>query len=260
MKKRSFLFVPAKEKMLEKIPAFNADGIIADLEDSIEPVNKQDALEKLSLWLPKLVGSHFIVVRLNKEFYAKEFELLDRFSVGFMLPKFECCEDYPLLKQLAEKHEIWALIETPKGMAFVEQVAACPHIKALAFGAEDFSASMGIKNDFQYLHYYKSRMVMYARAYKKNVFDTPSFHLNDPISFHEEVDQALALGFDGKMAIHPKQTSYINSAFQVNDPEEMKRIIQAYEAEQKAVSIINGKVYEKMHIDHMKRKLNEGGN
>ena len=48
---RSLLFIPAKEKMLNKIAELSADAYIIDLEDSIPEEDKEKALELLCLWL-----------------------------------------------------------------------------------------------------------------------------------------------------------------------------------------------------------------
>lgn len=258
MSMRSLLFVPAKEKMIEKVGKLEADAYILDLEDSIENQNKESALDLLVDKL-KIIdySTTKVIVRLNKDRYISEIEKLHCFDVGFMLPKFEGINEYNEIKQISDTHEIIALVETPRGIVSIEQNANCESVHGLAFGAEDFTVSMGMINDIKYLLYQKSKLVTCARAYGKKVYDTPSFQLEDINKFQTEVDDAFALGFDGKMAINPKHVPYINDTFAGNDLEFMKKIIEEYEAKQQAVLVINGKVYEKMHIAHMKKILRE---
>lgn len=256
---RSLLFVPAKEKMLRKIGQLNADIYIVDLEESIEEGNKEAALELLRNKLPEVDSNLNIIVRVNRDNYKKEMETLNKFNVGFMLPKYESITDYDGITQYSMKHKIYALIETPKGIVNIREIASNPDIKAIAFGAEDFTAYIGMKNDIEYLRYAKSCLVTFCRAYNKEVYDTPSFQLYDNEQFKREVDESRKLGFDGKMAIHPKHILYINETYADADIEEMKDIISEFERQGKAVLVYNGKIYESMHINNMKKILRTHG-
>ncbi len=52
---KSFMFVPSKPKMLEKITSSEADACIIDLEDSINEVDKNQALvDACNFWLQNL--------------------------------------------------------------------------------------------------------------------------------------------------------------------------------------------------------------
>lgn len=61
------------------------------------------------------------------------------------------------------------------------------------------------------------------------------------------------------MLITPRHLDYINRVFSDCDVESIKRIIETYEEQGKAVLVIDGKVYEKMHIAHLKKILKEKG-
>lgn len=255
---RSLLFVPAKEKMLKKIGTLEADIYIIDLEESIEHENKDEAIQLLIHTLSDIDAyANNIVVRLNRSNYKKEMQLLNEYNVGFMLPKYESVSDYKEIDRYGKKHEIYALIETPMGIVNIKEIVSNSLIKAIAFGAEDFTASVGMKNDIEYLRYQKGCLVTYGKAYNKLVYDTPSFQLYDYEQFKNEVDEARKLGFDGKMAINPKHLSYINRTFADADIKVMQSIIKEYEKQGKAVLVFNGKIYESLHINHMKKILKE---
>ena len=256
----SLLFVPAKSKMLQKIPELHADCFIIDLEDSIEDSEKSASLEEVKNYLSVFdLDELQIIVRVNKSNAEHEMAALASYKVGFMLPKVDRISDYDFIGRYAEKRTIVALIESPLGLINLDAIASSNYITALAFGAEDFTASIGMTNQSELLQYQKSRLVTYARAYGKKVYDTPSFALSDQGTFEKDVANAKALGFDGKMAISPKHLDYINQMWADADIDTMLSIIQKYESEGKAVSVINGKVYEKMHIAHMKRIVKENG-
>ena len=256
----SLLFVPAKSKMLQKIPKLHADCFIIDLEDSIEDNEKSAALEEVKSFLSVSdLDELRIIVRVNKSNAEHEMAALTSYNVGFMLPKVDRISDYDFVSRYAEKRTIVALIESPLGLINLDAIASANYITALAFGAEDFTASIGMANEVELLQYQKSRLVTFAKAYGRKVYDTPSFALSDQSTFEKDVANAKALGFDGKMAITPKHLDYINQMWADADIETMLSIIQKYESEGKAVSVINGKVYERMHIAHMIKIVKENG-
>jgi citrate lyase subunit beta/citryl-CoA lyase len=255
---RSIMFVPAKGKTLLKIPSLNADCFIIDLEDSIEPDEKSIALERTCRFLESYSSEKKVYIRLNGKHFLHEMNMLSRFqNIGFMLPKFESICQYSSGESIWNTHEVVALIETPYGLINIREIVSCEWIDALAFGAEDYTATVNMTNRHDLLYYQKSLLISYAKAYRKMVFDTPSFAITDEAAFQSEVDSAVSLGFDGKLLIHPKHISYINKAFGEVDLEYIKQVVNEYEMSGKAVAVINGRVYEKMHITRMKKILKE---
>lgn len=253
---RSFLFVPAKERMLAKIGTLEADAYIIDLEDSIEDEKKADALALVEIFLENYDANAPLFVRLNKENVGDEIAKLKRFkNLGFMLPKFETPFFYSEFQTVWETHQVIALVETPMGIVKVEEIAKCPWVDMIAFGAEDYTASVNMENSPELLIYQKSRLVTYAKAYGKYVLDTPSFRVDNFAAFTKELEMTVKLGFDGKMAISPKHISDINRAFVKMSIEEIEHIIKQYEEVGTAVQVIDGRVYEKMHINRLKSML-----
>lgn len=260
MKSRSLLFIPAKEKMLNKIKEFNADMYILDLEDSIDINEKENALNILISYLDELQEQSNIIVRVNADNYLKELNVLNKYNqIGFMLPKFECGDQYEDVIEILKQHKTIALIESPLGIVNIGQIVNKEYIDAIAFGAEDYTAKVNMKNSIYTLNYQKSKIVTYSKAYNKKVFDTPSFKINNNEEFEEEVDSSVDLGFDGKLLIHPKHIDFINNAFDNMDLDKYKNIIEIYENSNDAVVVIDGIVYEKMHINRMKKVLKEKG-
>lgn len=253
---RSFLFVPAKERMLAKIGMLEADAYIIDLEDSVEEDNKAEALVMVEEFLKSFDMDIPLFVRVNKENVDTEVERLSHFSdVGFMLPKFEYPIDYGELQTVWEKHKVIALVETPLGVVNIEEIAKCSWIDMIAFGAEDYTTMVNMENSPELLIYQKSRLVTYAKAYGKYVLDTPSFQLDNHDLFNGDIKLTVKLGFDGKLAISPKHISHINRAFLAMSVEEIEKVIKQYEENGAAVQVINGVVYEKMHIKRLKDLL-----
>lgn len=65
---KSLLFVPAKDKMLAKIPSMNANAYIIDLEDSIPEEEKEEALMRVVNYLDGQSSVSNIIVRINSNY------------------------------------------------------------------------------------------------------------------------------------------------------------------------------------------------
>ena len=255
---KSLLFVPAKDKMLAKIPTMNADAFIIDLEDSIPEEEKQEALNRVVSFIEGFADASNIIVRINSNHSEHELSKLSKFgNVSFMLPKYEKENPYDALSEKLEGHYTIALIESPAAIIQLSDICKVGYLSALAFGAEDYTAKVNMENNIDFLFFQKSMLVTFAKAYNLQVFDTPSFKLSDETEFEREVKNAVSLGFDGKMAISPKHVQFINDTFNSNDLEYMKSLISRYEADENAVVVIDGKVYEKMHINRFKKIIKE---
>ncbi len=252
----SFLFVPATEKLLKKIPTCTADAVIIDLEDSIPALEKDNALEKTVEFLKSYSYEREIYIRLNDSRLKQEISALDEFNIsGYMLPK---CENIEAINHVSEltKKEIIALIETAAGLINIDKISAHSRVSMLAFGAEDYTSECGIENEDKYLIYPKSRVVLYAKANKKYVIDTMSLNIRDRDAYKILAEDTKKYGFDAKLAIHPMQVDVINEVFNENI-DYYEQIINQYEKKGLAVLEIDGRIYEKPHIDAMKKRLDK---
>lgn len=257
---RSLMYIPAKEKMLAKIEGLKADAYIIDLEDSILPEKKKEALQLTYGFLKEYSFNRPTFVRINEKSYKEEIALLSEFeSLGFMLVKFDFTDKYSDVYEILNSRKTIGLIETPLGLVNIGKMKEHTCIDYYAFGAEDFTAKMNMENTADNLMFAKSLLLTYCRVYDKQVFDTPSFQIQDMERFEKEVLSAVEMGFDGKQLIHPKHVDFINQSFNRYDFNEMIAIVKEYENKQEAVCMINGRAYEKMHINRYKRILKECG-
>lgn len=255
---RSFLFVPAKENMLNKVGKLGADAYIIDLEDSIENSKKEEALILVESFLKEYDYENQVFVRLNNERVSIEAPKLHRFNqIGFMLPKFETIKQYNELSAIWQEHKVIALVETPLGIVNIHDTASCKWVDMLAFGAEDYTSATNMENSSELIMFQKGCLLTYAKAYGKYTLDTPSFIIDSEEIFEADVRLSVRMGFDGKLAISPKHVQCINESFLHLHIEEMREIISQYEDAGKAVQVIKGKVYEKMHINLLKRLIDK---
>ena len=253
---KSLMFVPARMRMMEKISRFQADAYILDLEDSIPEADKDVALQEVCDFLAEDRTCVPLYVRVDRRFESVHLRTLNRRAfAGYMIPKVESAADISV--EIKEGKSVIALIETPRGIMNIEEIVANPRVDAIAFGAEDFTASVGMKNRRDLLTYPRGRILTCAKAYSKPVYDTPCLILDDVGVAEAEIQHSADCGFDGKLSIHPTHTLMINRVFKDVDIEAIRQIICEYEAAGGGAVKISGKVYEKMHISHLKRILKE---
>lgn len=251
--------MPAKAELLAKLATMGECAYILDLEDSIIPDDKAKALKRVLDFLSEN-NTNKGYVRINASNSEAELNELAKFEIGFVLPKFENPEYYENSLDILKEHDVIALVETPFGVVNIERIVKTQWVNAIAFGAEDYTAAVNMENKIDFLQYQKSRLVTFAKAYNKLVYDTPSFKLDDVNEFKREVNNAVALGFDGKLAISPKHLAYINESFRHYDVAYIKNVIEQFEASGLGVVVIDNYIYEKPHIERLKRILREHNN
>lgn len=257
---RNMLFVPADEKKLKKSTGIPADAFIFDIEDSIKEEDKDDALDLLKRFLAEFYPEgRSVFIRINAQRWEKELtELKAVFSKidGIMIPKAENPLEIKRIIDCIEDKKSILLIETPKGLVRLKELVEIDATWAIAFGAEDYTCETGMKNDENYLLPIKYEIVKYAKAYGKKCFDTISKELKDEEFMYSEAVHSKNIGFDGKLAIHPKQINAINNAY-VKDCTALEKILEVYNNSETGVMVYEGKVYDRPHIEEIKKMLED---
>ena len=226
MATRSALFTPGDElEMMRKSMGMDADVIIFDLEDAVSRANKEIARETV----PKAFAETDetgpdVWVRINplETGGYDDIEALagaDVRPTSVLVPMVERTEQ---LQAVSERFEetgidsgIVALVETAAGLTAVEELVTHPGLSGVVFGAEDYTADMGIVEleDRSYLDYARSRIAVAGAAADITAIDTVYTDLGNTEGLRTDARQALNYGFDGKAAIHPNQIETINEVF-----------------------------------------------
>ncbi len=152
-----------------------------------------------------------------------------------------------------------ALIETALGLANVEAIAqslsyTSRRLEAMYFGAGDLAASLrmrttsigGLHPDHGVLsdadaagqrsyiqtdpwHAAQQRVVVACRAYSLRPLDGAFGDIKDAAGFLAATKRAAAMGFAGRMAIHPSQIAPSNAAFSPSEKEiaDARRVLEA---------------------------------
>jgi len=160
-------------------------------------------------------------------------EVLPALPDGIRLPKADTPEIVERLDTLLTEQEeklglpighfkIIPSIESAQGVLnCVATARASPRIVALAFGAEDFTASMEIDRTKtgEELFSARTRIVWAAKAAGIQVIDTIFPDVNDMEALRAETILVKRLGFTGKSLVNPRQIEIIHEVFRPTQPE-----------------------------------------
>lgn len=271
--RRSVLYMPgANARALEKSRSLPADALIFDLEDAVAP----DAKLKARAQILEAVsaggyGNREILIRTNGLNTPWGYDDLVAASTAgadaVLLPKVESAEMVRQAESVLEAHgasdelAIWCMMETPRGMLHAEEIAdASKRLGGLVMGTSDLAKDLQAQHTAMRLPLITALglCLLAARAARIAILDGVFLDLNDNEGFVDSCRQGAELGFDGKTLIHPKQLAGANEVFAPSEEELRlsRRIIDAYaqaEAEGKGVVLVDGKLIEKLHVDHAKR-------
>lgn len=229
---RTYLFTPGNHpRRVEKAFTLATDVVILDLEDAVavaEKVKTRDIVRE-TLAKPRETAAF---VRVNA--YDTPFCYGDICAVvcpeldGVMLPKLESVADLKSVEWLIANLEreqgmevgtidLLPIIETAKGAANLrDMVLAGSRVKRFAFGAGDYTRDLGMDWTMEEAELLpiRSEMVLASRlGGLEPPIDTVYIHIKEHDLFKQSCDTVRALGFQGKLCIHPDQIGPANTAF-----------------------------------------------
>jgi len=258
---RSLLFVPGdRADRFEKAAACGAHQIIVDLEDAVSPERKSYARDCVRRWLATGVEA---AVRINgggTSWFDDDIAMLRSLpGTALMLPKADLASAEQLGSSLPG-HPFIALIETVRGYVELRQLAAVPGVTRFAFGSVDFAVDSGIEDVGEAQTSVRTQIVLEsAHAGLPPPIDGVSLELNDLAEIRRDVSRSRALGFGGKLCIHPRQVAAVNDVF-LPTPEELdwaRRVVAADESSGGGVTSLEGKMIDKPVVDRARRTIEE---
>jgi citrate lyase subunit beta/citryl-CoA lyase len=249
---RSWLFVPGNSvRYLEKALACEADVLLVDLEDGVQPTEKEAARDRVAEYLSTATDK-VRFVRVNAEGTGLLAGDLDAVVLpgiaGICLPKAESTADVDQLSARIDEleHErgidtgsvrILAAIESARGLLAAPAIAAAnPRIAGLMFGAEDFALDLGLLANRQQeaanLSFARSSIVVAAVSAGVIAVDGVFPRLDDESGLIADTRRSRDLGFSGKATFSPRQLPLIHSVFQPASEEIdfSRRVVAAFEA------------------------------
>jgi len=276
---RSYLFAPGNHaRRVEKALSLGADAVILDLEDAVAISEKAAArpLVVAALRRPRLARAY---VRVNAP--ATSFCHADIAAVigpgldGIMIPKIETPAELFAIDWLIGQIErerglplgaidLLPIIETGKGVANVGAIAATgTRARRLSFGAGDFTLDMGIawtRDEAELAHARASIALASRAAGLEPPLDSVWADLEDAAGFRASCERVKAMGYQGKMCIHPDQIGAVNEVFAPSPAETAwsERVIAAFKtAERQGLASIqlDGQFIDYPIMQHAERML-----
>lgn len=263
---RSILFVPGdRPDRFDKAVAAGSDLTVLDLEDAVSPEGKARARDLVTDYLRAARGGR-VAVRINAsgtEWHDADMAALAAIDVDLtiMVPK---AEEAALLTDLAASRpggtRLIALVETALGLWNALDVARAAGVSQLAFGSVDFILDAGIPADTaDALHYARSQLVVAsAAAGIAPPIDGVTLAVKDTDGLAADVAAAKALGFGGKLCIHPSQVASVNAGFSPSDEDiAIARSIVEAAGRAEGIGAIshNGKLIDRPVVERARRVL-----
>jgi citrate lyase subunit beta/citryl-CoA lyase len=261
------MFVPGhNEKLLKSAARSDADVILLDLEDSVQPAeNKQVARDRIEEYVKSgIFRNHLVFPRVNdresghllKDVHQLTIEGID----GFVYPKSKTGEDVYFFAKLLETIEfekglpentfkIIPLIETTASVLNAQEICqASERVVAIAFGCEDFITDLEGIHDKEGQSIFSARALisMAARANGVIPIDTVHIKVHDLEDLERNLVLVKKLGYEGMLVLNPKELPLVHKYFspteeEVKEAKEMLRLSEEAKREGKGVAVMNGK-------------------
>lgn len=235
-----------------------ADAIIFDLEDSVNPDEKDRARLCVMEALKNIdFRNTEVIVRvnsLNNEVGRKDIcEIARMRPHALMIPK--ASEDSikavdevlagieGIERMAAGRIKLFPLIETALGVENIYNIIkAASRVTGVLFGAEDFTAEMGVNRteEGDEIFYARSKVAICCKACNVDAIDTPFVNFKNDEGLIKDTKKAKQIGMTGKAAIHPVQIDKIHKVFAPTEEEirYAKKVLEARALMKKAGGVL----------------------
>ena len=289
-RRRSLHFVPGgNDRMFTRAITLPADGLILDLEDAVAPDRKAATRGVVREWLAqKDFGGRERWVRMNPIATGLgEADLEETIAGrpdGYVVPKpgraADIREVARILDRLEQQHGIpngatrltVIATETPEGLLNIREIStASPRTVAISWGVEDLGAAMGLgrvrDGAGRYLDIPRYARVMcsvVAAAAGVEAIDTVFTDIADLDGLRRECEEGVAMGFTGKISIHPSQIPVINDVFTPGKDAvaEARELIALFEVNARHgiyAFTFKGQMVDAPHLNRAKKLLARAG-
>jgi citrate lyase subunit beta / citryl-CoA lyase len=236
---RSWLFVPGdSERKLAKAWSIGADALIVDLEDAVAGERKEIARDIATGAIAAAVrGKTIVSIRINAiDSGLAEDDVAQTFRCrpdAYVLPKASDPADIRRVSAQLAALEAQAgvpvgstaivpiVTEHPRAISRLESLcSADARVVAIMCGNEDLAAAIGarrVKDEsgamLEVFRVVRALALLAASAAGIGIIDSPVVELAATDVLQRESEEAAAMGFTGKLAIHPAQVAPVNTAF-----------------------------------------------
>jgi citrate lyase subunit beta/citryl-CoA lyase len=214
---RSMLFVPGnRPDRFAKAAASGADLVVLDLEDAVPEDRKAQARDAVVAHLRAGGEAAVRINGLGTPWHEEDVSALRGLPHAIMLPKADASPD--ALRLIADfgSHgtPTLALVESAAGVLTSPELAATAGVERLVFGSLDLAAELGVDPESPTLSQARLALVLASAAAKISLpVDGVTVQIEDEAELSSHAALANALGFGGKLCIHPRQVEVVNAAF-----------------------------------------------
>lgn len=241
--------------MVAKIPAIAPDAAVVDLEDAVPAAQKAEARATA---VTALAGfdpgpRSTVLVRVNPSsspWFADDLAAVAELGgIGVVLPKYE---------QVAEVERVRARLgpDVPVvvGLETVRGVAGCRELlradaDCVYFGAEDYIADIGGRRTERgdEVLYPRSEVALAAHLGGVAAVDQAVVSIRDDQRFRADAEQGRAIGYTGKICVHPRQVELAHEGF-APAPEEVAHARAVLAAAEEGVAAVDGQMVDDVHL------------
>ncbi len=276
---RSLLFAPGNHaRRVEKALGLPADGVILDLEDAVA-ISEKAATRPTVIEAFSKPRAGKLYVRVNALTTAwchgDLVAIIQRGLDGVILPKVEHAHglrtaDWLITNLERERGlpvgsiDLIPIIETALGISNLSPICRSgTRTRRVAFGAGDFTLDMGMvwtRSEAELLPHRAACVTQSRAAGLEPPIDTVWADLRDTDGLIASARHAAALGFQGKMCIHPDQVGPANAAFTPDEAAmaHARRVVAAFdkaEAEGLASIQLDGQFIDYPIVQRARRVL-----
>lgn len=250
---RSYLFAPGNsEKLLQKVFTAGADAVVLDLEDAVPPAEKLHARRMVAALLERRHASASLPVYVRVNGMETGLWREDLAAIvspglrGVRLPKAESAADVGRFVDALQEEEsrkglapgaieVVCTIETARGVCAARELAACPRVANLTFGAADFAQDAGVDPGEEETETLvaRSQLVLASRAAGIDPPVASVFtRVHDDEGLRRSTQAARRLGFFGRSVIHPRQLPVVHEVFTpaAEEVARAREIVEVFEA------------------------------
>ncbi|WLQ06963.1 HpcH/HpaI aldolase/citrate lyase family protein [Arthrobacter oryzae] len=211
---RSWLLVNAMKPELFDVSAISrADSIILDIEDAVDPSQKDTAREHVINWLTAGGKAWVRINDATSPFWASDLAGLRGTPglLGVMLAKTESADQVTeSFHRMDGQTPVIALVESAVGIEEANNIAKAQGAFRLAFGSGDFRRDTGMANTQEAMAYPRAKLVVASRVGNlPGPIDGPTVGTSHPI-LREQTGITVMMGMTGKLCLAIDQTPVIN--------------------------------------------------
>lgn len=253
----NFLFVPGTrpERFIKALDS-GANAVVLDLEDAVPEEDKELARNAIRTAWPTFSAEqkNRLVIRSNSpgsKFYAADLILAQELDVAcILIPKSESQDEVNGAALILPNTAIIPMIETAIGLDQLREIANSNQVIRLALGNLDLQADLGMicDQDETQLQTARYQIVLASRlAQIAPPIDGVTPSTDDVERINRDAQRAKAMGFGGKLCIHPKQVSIVKAAFMPSQDELAwaQRVIDADKASKGGAVKLDGRMIDR---------------